>query len=96
MVAENLLGQGGEASVYLGKWHGKPAAFKAIPFKGVTNDAQKVMMEMQESLKEIYSVIDMQKAINAEAKRTGKSLRNEFQTKISQARSLVNSIPNSL
>ena len=78
MIAENLLGEGGEGSVYLGEWHGEPAAFKAIPFKGDTNDAQKVMIQMQESLKEIYSLIDMQKAIIAEAKKTGKELRNEL------------------
>ena len=82
MIAANLLGEGGEGSVYLGEWHGEPAAFKAIPFKGDTNDAQKVMMKMQESLKEIYSLIDMQKAIIAEAKKAGKELRNELNTEI--------------
>ena len=85
MVAENLLGEGGEGSVWEGKWHGKPAAFKAIPFKGDTKDAQKVMTEMQESLKEIYSLIDMQKAIIVEAKKSGKEHRNEFQIEISQS-----------
>ena len=86
MAAANLLGVGGEGSVYLGEWHGEPAAFKAIPFKGDTNDAQKVMMKVQESLKEIYSLIDMQKAIIAEAKKAGKELRNEFKTGTSQIR----------
>ena len=79
MVAEKLLGEGGEGSVYLGKWHGKQAAFKAIPFKGDTKDAQKVMTEMQESLKEIYSLIDMQKAIIVDARNAGKENRNEFE-----------------
>ena len=82
MIAANLLGEGGEGSVHLGEWHGEPAAFKAIPFKGDTNDAQKVMMKVQESLKEIYSLIDMQKAIIAEAKKAEKELRNELKTEI--------------
>ena len=77
MVAEKLLGEGGEGSVYLGEWHGEPAAFKAIEFSGDTKDGQKVMSKVQESLKEIYSVIDMQIAINEEARRTGQPLRNE-------------------
>ena len=74
MVADKLLGEEGEGSVYSGKWHGKPAAFKAILFKGDTIDGQKVMTKVQESLKEIYSVIDMMMAINDEAKKTGKPL----------------------
>ena len=62
----------------MGEWHGKPAALKAIPFIGDTKDGQKVMSKVQESLKEIYSVIDMQIEINEEARRTGKPVRNEF------------------
>ena len=89
MVAENLLGEGGEGSVYWGIWHGQPAAFKAIPFSGDTKDGQKVMSKMQESLKEIYSVIDMQIAIIDEAKRTGKPLRNEFKISINLPSHLV-------
>ena len=78
MDADNLLGEGGEGSVWSGKWHGKRAAFKAIPFKGDTKDGQKVMTKVQESLTEIYSLVDMMIEINKEAKKSGKPPRNEL------------------
>ena len=84
MVRDNLLGEGGEGSVYSGKWHGKLAAFKAIPFQGDTRDGQKVIIKVQESLKEIYSLIDMMRAIINEAKQAGKTQRNEFLTTLKQ------------
>ena len=78
MGNDNLLGEGGEGSVWSGKWHGKPAAFKAIHFKGDTKDGQKVMTKVQQSLTEIYSLVDMMIAINKEAKKSGKPPRNKF------------------
>ena len=78
MDSENSLGEGGEGSVWPGKWHGKLAAFKAIPFRGDTKDGQKVMIKVQESLNEIYSVVDMMIEINKEAKKSGKPARNEL------------------
>ena len=64
MTDEFLLGKGGEGNVYSGKWHGKPAAFKAFKFRGNTDDATVVIGNMQKAIVELHELINLQGQID--------------------------------
>ena len=66
MTEANILGEGAQGIVYKGTWHGSPAAFKVSESKDdkdSTNPMAKVE-EMQNKMKEVYDLIDLQKTIH--------------------------------
>ena len=67
------LGEGGQGTIYLGIWHCERAAFKAsevVEADGEkdTMSAMKKVTEMQEKMREVYELIDLQKKAKKEEK----------------------------
>ena len=66
MDMEHKLGEGAQGAVYKGLWHCEYAAFKA---NEVVEDksAMENVKEMQEQMREVYELIDLQKTAKKQA-----------------------------
>ena len=66
MDMKNKLGEGAQGAVFRGLWHCENAAFKANEVVEVKSAMENVK-EMQEQMREVYELIDLQKTAKKQA-----------------------------